>query len=93
MGLEESQVLISGFPILPSYRNQNSMVLTQEQKYRTMEQDINKVTSLQSINNKGSKNIQSRKDSHFNNWSWETWTATCRNTKLEHSLISHSKIN
>ena len=40
MRLEESQVLTSDFPILPSYRNKNSMVLTQEKKYRTMEQDI-----------------------------------------------------
>ena len=30
-------------------------------------------------------------ESLFSNWNWESWTATCRRIKLEHSLKSYTK--
>ena len=90
MELEESTFLTSDY--LQSYNHQDSVVLAQKQKYRPMEQDRkprNKPMHLWAIFDKGGKNIQWGKDSHFNKWCWENWTDACPRMKLE--LYHHTQ--
>ena len=60
---------------------------------KTKSPEINPCTYRHLIFDKGASGIQWRKDTLFNKWCWENWSTTCKRMKLEHFLISWTKIN
>ena len=94
MELEESTFLISDYTTkLQSSRQYGTGTKTEIQTNGARQPQNKPMHLWVPYFDKGGKNIQWGKDSLFNKWCWEKWTATCKRKKLEHFLTPYTKIN
>ena len=64
-----------------------------DQWYRIEDTEANQQKYSNLILDKGSKNIQWRKDSLFNKWCWENWKSMCSRLKLNPYFSPRTKVN